>query len=80
MINWIKKLREKSRENSISEIREQSEYAVTVTDFEGDLYFAFNNTPMIHINKEWTSEDIIDELSILRQNFINAKVSLLKEQ
>lgn len=54
-----------------------AEETITLSDFESSMYIAYNGTPFVPIKEEWTSKEIIEELTKLRQNFINAKMKEL---
>lgn len=54
-----------------------AEETITLSDFESDLYIAYNGTPFVPIQEDWTSKQIVEELAKLRQNFCNAKIKQL---
>lgn len=70
----FKKLREKSKSRQIEDIKERSKEVITLTDFGSSLYIAYNGTSLIEIDKNWTSEEILQELSKLRNNYINSNM------
>jgi len=45
-----------------------------LTDFGSSLYIAYNGTSLIEIDKNWTSDEILQELSKLRNNYINSNM------
>lgn len=73
-MEFIRTLREKSQTKREEEVQKMSEQVITLSDFDSSLYIAYNGTPFVPIKEEWTSKEIVEELSKLRQNFINAKL------
>ena len=69
----IRTLREKSQTRKEEDIRRLSEELITLADFDSSLYIAFQGTPLVPIEESWTSKEIFEELSKVRQNFINSK-------
>lgn len=69
----IRTLREKSQTRKEEDIRRLSEELITLADFDSSLYIAFQGTPLVPIEESWTSKEIYEELSKVRQNFINSK-------
>jgi hypothetical protein len=62
---------ETKRQNTL---RQQAEELITVTDFADSLYIAYNGTPLAPIDPSWTTKEIVQQLSIFRNNFINARM------
>jgi len=73
-MEFIRTLRERSQTKKEEEVQKMSEQVITLSDFDSSLYIAYNGTPFVPIKEEWTSKEIVEELSKLRQNFINAKL------
>ena len=69
----IRTLREKSQTRHQMELQRQAEYFITLSDFDSSMYIAYQGTPLIPINEDWTSKEILQELYKIRQNFINSK-------
>jgi hypothetical protein len=74
-MEFFKKLREKSQSKLMEDIQERSKEVITLTDFGSSLYIAYNGTSLVEIDKSWASERIIQELSKLRQNYINSNMN-----
>lgn len=73
----IRTLREKSQTRKEAEIYKQAEDLITLSDFDNSIYIAYAGTPLVPIKDEWTSKEIVEELSKLRQNYINSKLKTL---
>lgn len=58
----------------MEDIQERSKEVITLTDFGSSLYIAYNGTSLVEIDKSWASDRIIQELSKLRQNYINSNM------
>ena len=69
----IRTLREKSQTRKEEDIRRLSEELITLADFDSSLFIAYQGTPLVPIEESWTSKEIYEELSKVRQNFINSK-------
>lgn len=69
----IRTLREKTHTKRENEIHRQAEEMITLSDFDTSLYIAYQGTPLIPIKESWTSKEIYEELSKVRQNYINSK-------
>ena len=73
-MEFIRTLKEKSQTKKEEEVQKMSEQVITLSDFDSSLFIAYNGTPFVPIDENWTSKEIVEELSKLRQNFINAKL------
>ena len=76
-MEFIRTLREKQQIKRQAEIQQQAEELITVTDFADSLYIAYNGTPLAPIDPSWTTKEIVQQLSIFRNNFINSKMDEL---
>ena len=56
----------------------QAEDKVYLSDFDNSLYIAYDGTPLIPIEDNWTPKQILEELSKLRQNYVNSKMKNYK--
>lgn len=74
-MEFIRTIRERQQTKRQEDIQRQAEEYITLSDFDSDLYIAYQGTPFIPIDKNWTSTQIVEELYKLRQNFINARLS-----
>lgn len=70
----IRTLRERSQTKKQMEIHKLAEETITLSDFDNSLYIAFAGTPIVPIKEEWTSKEIVEELTKLRQNYIKSKL------
>ena len=70
----IRTLREKSQTKRQEEIHRQAEEMITLSDFDSSLFIAYQGTPLVPIKEEWTSKEILSELTKVRENYINAKM------
>ena len=70
----IRTLREKQQIKRQAEIHQQAEDLITVQDFDDSLYIAYNGTPLAPIDSSWTTKEIIQQLSVFRNSFINSRM------
>lgn len=74
-MEFIRTIREKQQTRREENIHRQAEETITLSDFDSSLYIAYQGTPFVPIDENWTSKQIVEELSKLRQNFVNARLS-----
>ena len=73
-MEFIRTLREKSQTKRQEEIERMAEETITLKDFDNSLFIAYNGTPLAPIEPSWTTKEIVQQLSVFRQNFINSKM------
>ena len=73
-MDFIKTLREKKKLQREIAIKRVAEETIQLSDFDNEVYIAYNGTPLVPINDSWTSKEIVEELSKLRQNFVNSRM------
>lgn len=70
----IRTLRERSQTHRQAEIERMAEDIIQLSDFDNQIYIAYNGTPLVAVDSSWTSKEIILELSKLRNNFVNSRM------
>ena len=73
-MEFIRSFREKHQNARQASIREEAERLITVDDFAGSLFIAYNGVPFVPIEKQWATEEIIKKLTELRTNYTNARL------
>ena len=73
----IRTIREKQEHRRQADIRRQAEETIRISDFADSLYIALNEVPLVKIEESWTTREIVDKLSSLRQNYINSRQRVL---
>ena len=73
----IRTIKQKHLTAKQNEIHLQAEELITLSDFDSSLYIAYGGIPLVPIKEEWTSKEIVEELTKVRQNFINSKLKQL---
>ena len=76
-MEWIRTIRDKYQTRIEQDIQKQAEETITLTDFYGNIFIAYLGTPLLPVEESWTQKEIINKLSDLRQNYINAKTKQL---
>ena len=56
------------------DLMKQAEDKICISDFDNNLFIAFDGTPLIPIQEDWLPQDIISELSKLRQSYVKGKM------
>ena len=78
MVEFIKNLKEKQKIKRKLEITQQAENTICLSDFNNQVYIAYNGTPLVVVEDSWKSQEIIQELHKLRDNFISARLKEYK--
>lgn len=69
----IRTIRERRQAQRQSEIMMEAEEYIRLSDFDDDMFIAYNGIPLVPIDKGWTVPQILEKLSEVRQNYMNAK-------
>ena len=72
-MEFIRSLREKHQTARENDIALQAKARIRISDFDDSLFIAFDGTPLLPIDKDWTTKEIIQQLSIVRNNYINSR-------
>lgn len=72
-MEFIRTIREKQQTAKEEKIAQEAERTITLSDFADTLYIAYNGTPLVAVGEDWTPKKIVQELSIIRQNYVNAR-------
>ena len=73
-MEFIRTLRDKHQTARQNDIAMQAEARIRVSDFDNTLFIAFDGTPLVPIEKDWTTKEIVQQLNIMRNNYINSKM------
>ena len=71
----IARWKEKRQEAKRKDLESQSRRRIEVSDFEDKLFIAIDGVPMVPIEAEWTTKEIMENLNTYRQNYVSAKMS-----
>jgi hypothetical protein len=70
----IRTLREKSQTRKEEEIRTIAADKISISDFDNNLYIAFDDAPLVLLDENLTCKQIVGELSRVRENYINSRL------
>lgn len=70
----FKSIKEKHQAKLRTEIEQQAEDFITLQDFDDGLYIAYNGTIMAPIDPSWTTKEIVQQLSVFRNNYVASKM------
>lgn len=73
-MNFISTWREKSQTKRQEDVTRLANDLITLSDFDGKLYIAYQSNPLILLDDSLTSAEILQKLSEARNNYINAKM------
>jgi hypothetical protein len=73
-MEFIRTIKEKSQTKKQETIAKLAEETITLQDFDNSLFIAYNGVPLAPIESSWTTKEIVQQLSIFRNNFINSKM------
>lgn len=55
------------------ELTRQARQRIGVQDFEKKLYIAVDGTPLVPIEPQWTTKDIIEHIDNMRSNYVKGR-------
>ena len=73
-MNLFQNIKERHRIARERDVRSQAIARIRVSDFDGVLYIAYDGTPLIPIESDWKTKEIMDQLNIVRSNYINSRL------
>ena len=73
-MEFIRTIKEKSQTKRQEEIERMAEDIITIRDFDNSLFIAYDGTPLAPIEPSWTTKEIVQQLSVFRNNYINGKM------
>lgn len=73
-MEFSRTIREKQVTKHQDDLTKQAENKVYLSDFDNSLFIAYDGTPLVPIEDSWTPKQILEELSKLRQNYVNSKM------
>lgn len=77
-MEFIRTIRFKQQTAKEESLAKEAEKVITLSDFANTLYIAYNGVPYIQIDDNATPKDIIQQLSVVRNNYINARSKSLR--
>ena len=73
-MDFISTWREKSQTKRQEDVKRLANDLIALSDFDGKLYIAYQSNPLILLDDNLTSAEILQKLSEARNNYINAKM------
>lgn len=73
-MEFIRTLREKSQTRKEETIQLEAERRIRLSDFGNTLFIAYDGTPLVAIEKNWATDKIVEQLTAVRQNYINSRL------
>lgn len=73
-MEFSRTLKEKQVTKHQDDILKQAEEKICLGDFNESLFIAYDGVPLIPVGEDWTPKHIVEELSKLRQNYVNSKM------
>ena len=70
-------IKQNYHDSQIKDAHKQASDWITVSDFDGKLYIAYQSNPLILLEEDFTTNDILKKLQEVRDNYIDAKVKSL---
>lgn len=74
MVEFIKSFKEKQKIKQFAAIKQQAEDNIYLSDFNNKVYIAVGGNPLVEIQEQWTTKEIMKELDKLRDNYISVKL------
>jgi hypothetical protein len=74
IMELIRTLREKRISAHQNDLQQQAIDLITLADFDDKMYVAFNGMPLVEIEPQWSVKEILQQLNIIRQNYVNCQM------
>ena len=71
-MEFTRTLKERQVTKHQDDILRTAEDKIRLADFDDTLFIAYDGIPLIPIEKDWMPNRIVEELSKLRQNYVNS--------
>lgn len=71
----LSNLRAKRQENRKKEIESQARQRIGIKDFDGELFFAYDGTPLLPVEENATPKEMLATPGTLRENFVKSKLT-----
>lgn len=72
-MKWFESLKEEINRKREKSIRRLAEETVTLSDYAGRIYIAYNGVPLIVVNDDWSPKDILNKLTEIRVLYTTIK-------
>jgi hypothetical protein len=73
-MEFINNWKEKAQHRREEEIKRLASEYITLSDFNGRLYVAFQGNPLIIINEDLSASEVLVKLQEVRDNYIDSKL------
>lgn len=73
-MEFTRTIKDKQVTKHQEDLMKQAEDKIYLSDFDNNLFIAYDGTPLIPIKDDWMPKDIVEELSKLRQNYVDNKM------
>lgn len=73
-MNFFSNWKENQKAKQQLGIKEEAIARITLTDFDNKIFISIGGIPLIEMDKEWKTEEIISKLTTLRTNYVNSQV------
>jgi len=70
----FRSLREKSQTKKEEDIRHMATDRISISDFDNNLYIAFDGAPLVLLDENLTCKELVGELSKVRENYISSRL------
>lgn len=78
-MEWLRTFREKQQTSKQTNITLEAHECISLDDFDGKIYIAYNGTPMIPVEDNWTQKEILNKLNETRKGYINYKMKQINQ-
>ena len=74
-MNLFSDFKAKRQENRKKELESQARQRIGIKDFDGELFFAVDGTPLLPVAENATPKQMLATLVTLRDNFVKSKLT-----
>lgn len=73
-MEFTRTIKEKQVTKHQDDLMKQSEEKLCLSDFNDSLFIAYEGVSLVPIGDNWTPKQIVEELSMLRQNYVKSRM------
>ena len=74
-MEFLNNLKQKIQSRREQEAKRMASSFITLSDYDGKLYISFQGNPLMDINENMSTSDILSKLKEIRDNYIYSKLN-----
>lgn len=69
-MSFLTSIKEKYADSKKRDFIRKAEERICISDFDNNLYIAYDGMPLVMIDETWTSKEIVEKLNDARNNYV----------